>query len=64
MCHYYQTPATVDVARYFINGKKNFYTIQDTIDGSLIFCFLATEAYVEKMKARPFLKNITITVKA
>lgn len=64
MFHYYQAPATIEVAKYLINGKRQFYTRQFSQDGPLMICFLAPETYVEKMKARPFLKNIEIKIKA
>lgn len=64
MFHYYQAPAVIEVARYLINGGRDFYTRKFSNDGPLMICFLAPEAYVEKMKARPFLKHIEIKIKA
>lgn len=64
MIHYYIAPATAEIVEYLRNGGREFYTKKEQRDQSLRVCFLATEAYVEKMKARPFLRNTAITRKA
>lgn len=64
MFHYYQTPAILEVARYLIQGNREFYTHKPSMDAPLQIRFLASEEYVKKMQARPFLKHIPITIKA
>lgn len=64
MFHYYQAPAVIEVARYLIQGNREFYTHKTSFEAPLQIRFLASEEYVEKMKSRPFLKHIEITRKA
>lgn len=62
--HYYVMPATREAVEYLRNGGREFYTRKEGPDKHLTVRFLATPEYVEKMRNRPFLKNIEITRKA
>lgn len=64
MTHYYVAPATKEAVEYLRNGGREFYTKKELRTDSLNVHFLASEEYVSKMKARPFLRNIQITRKA
>lgn len=64
MIHYYVAPATREVVEYLRNGGREFYTHKEIRTQSLNVHFLASDEYIEKMKARPFLKNIPINRKA
>lgn len=64
MVHYYSAPATKEVVEYLRNGGREFYTRKDRLNQSLTVRFLATEEYVKKMMARPFLRNVVIERKA
>lgn len=64
MIHYYQAPATREVVEYLRNGNREFYTKKDRLNDTLTVRFLATEEYIAKMKARPFLQGVNITRKA
>lgn len=64
MVHYYTAPATKEVVEYLRNGGREFFTKKDRINQTLTVRFLATEEYVEKMRARPFLRNVVIDRKA
>lgn len=35
MFHYYQAPATLEVARYLIQGNREFYTHKSSMDAPL-----------------------------
>lgn len=56
-------PAVQAVVMYLVNGNKDFIATKDGFDKPLYIRFMATDEYVEKMKARPFLRDITITRK-
>lgn len=62
--HYYVAPATREVVEYLRNGSREFFTRKDYTNQTLTVRFLATEEYVKKMMARPFLKNVVIERKA
>lgn len=64
MTHYYVTDATPEVLTYLCRGMREFYTRKDSRAQNLSVCFLASEEYVAKMKARPFFKGIKINIKA
>lgn len=64
MVHYYVAPATAEVVEYLRFGNREFFTRKESRDAPLMVRFLATEEYVSKMKARPFLKNVAIERKA
>lgn len=64
MTHYYSAPATKEVVEYLRNGGREFYTKKDRLNQALTVRFLATEEYVAKMKARPFLRGVLIERKA
>lgn len=64
MVHYFSAPATAEVVEYLRFGGREFYTHKEGPDKHLTVRFLATEEYVAKMRARPFLKNVEITRKA
>lgn len=57
-------PAIKEVVMYLINGNRNFIATKDGFDKPLYIRFMATDEYIEKMKARPFLRNIDIVRKA
>ena len=62
MCHYYVAPATAEAVEYLRKGGREFYTKKNLRTQELTVHFLASEEYVAKMQARPFLKNIQITL--
>lgn len=64
MIHYFSAPATAEVVEYLRFGGREFYTHKEGPDKELTVRFLATEEYVAKMQARPFLRNVNITRKA
>lgn len=64
MIHYYTAPATREVVEYLRNGCREFYTKKNHLTQTLTVCFLATEDYVAKMKARTFLRGVEINKKA
>lgn len=64
MIYYHTAPATREVVEYLRNGGREFYTKREHRDQTLTVRFLATEEYVAKMKARPFLQGVEITRKA
>lgn len=64
MFHYYVAEATKEAVEYLRNGGREFYTKKNLRTQELTVHFLASEEYVAKMKARPFLRNTQITLKA
>lgn len=64
MQHYFTAPATAATVEYLRNGGREFYTRKEPSTQELRVHFLATEEYVAKMMARPFLKGINVTRKA
>lgn len=64
MIYYYSAPATREVVEYLRNGGREFYTKKDRLNNTLTVNFLATEEYVVKMQARPFLRDVHIERKA
>lgn len=62
--HYFSAPATREIIEYLRNGGREFYTKKNRLNQTLTVCFLATDDYVAKMKARPFLQGVEITRKA
>lgn len=63
MVHYYTAPATAEIVEYLRNGGRVFYTRKAEHTRDLQVDFLATEEYIEKMKARPFIQGNLITRK-